>query len=49
LGKREVEYSVGAPVVACVSIDPAVSRSIDSGQLIARLPRPLTRELRGAA
>jgi hypothetical protein len=49
LGKRDVEHSVGAPVIASVSIDPAVSRSVDAGLLVSRLPRLLTRDLRGAA
>ena len=40
---------VGAPVVATVSLDPAVARAVDAGLLAARLPRLLQRELRGAA
>ena len=49
LGKRAVEHSVGAPVIASVNIDPAVSRSVDAGLLLSRLPRALARDLRGAA
>jgi hypothetical protein len=49
LHKRDVEHSVGAPVVASVSIDPAVARMVDSGLLTARLPRGLTKALAGAA
>ena len=49
LRRRDVEHSVGAPVVAAVSLDPAVSRIVDSGLLTARLPRGFANELRGAA
>jgi hypothetical protein len=45
----DVERSVGAPVVASVSVDVAVSRAVDAGLLAARLPRLLQRELRSAA
>jgi hypothetical protein len=45
----DVERAVGAPVVAAVSIDPAVARAVDAGLLATRLPRLLQRELRGAA
>ncbi len=49
LGRAEVECSIGAPVVATVSIDPAIARAVDAGLLTTRLPRVLARELRGAA
>jgi hypothetical protein len=49
LRKRDVEHACGAPVVASVSLDPAISRMVDSGLLAARLPRTFARELRGAA
>ena len=45
----DVERSVGAPVVASVSVDVAVSRAVDAGLLVARVPRLLQRELRSAA
>lgn len=49
LTKRDVEYSLGVPVVASVSLDPAVARAVDAGLLTVRLPGPIRRELRGAA
>ena len=48
-GHRDVERAVGVPVVASVSLDPAIARAVDAGLLAARLPRVLQRELRGAA
>jgi hypothetical protein len=45
----DVERAVGAPVVASVSVDVAVSRAVDAGLLAARVPRLMQRELRGAA
>ncbi len=45
LGRREVGRAIGAPVVATVSVDPAVARAVDAGLLAARLPRLLRREL----
>ena len=49
LRTSDVATAVGAPVVAAVSHDPAIARAVDSGLLAARLPRLLSRELRGAA
>jgi hypothetical protein len=49
LRASDVERAVGVPVVATVSLDPAVARAVDAGLLAARLPRVLQRELRGAA
>ncbi len=49
LRRREVEQSIGTPVVATVSLDPAVARAVDAGLLNACLPKALRRELRGAA
>ncbi len=49
LGARDVEHTIGAPVVAEISYDPAVARAVDAGLLAARLPRVLTQSLRGAA
>lgn len=45
----DVERTVGAPVLARISVDPAVARAVDAGLLRARLPRTIGRELRGAA
>jgi hypothetical protein len=45
----DVESALGAPVVATVSIDPAVARAVDAGLLAARLPRVIRHDLRGAA
>ncbi|MGQ0832512.1 MAG: hypothetical protein ACT4OV_12625, partial [Microthrixaceae bacterium] len=45
----DVEDCIGAPVVAEVSVDPAVARAVDAGLLSSRLPRGLARELGRAA
>jgi hypothetical protein len=47
LGPLDVEEVLGAPVVAEVPVDPAVSRSVDAGLLAARMPAVLGRALRG--
>jgi hypothetical protein len=49
LSRRDVEDCIGAPVVAEVSVDPAVARAVDAGLLATRLPRGLVRELGRAA
>lgn len=49
LRARDVEHALGVPVVAEVDVDPAVARAVDAGLLLARLPRPLASQLRGAA
>ena len=46
---RDVERCLGAPVVATVSVDPAIARAVDAGLLAARLPWVIGRELRGVA
>jgi MinD superfamily P-loop ATPase len=46
---RAVERCLGAPVVAKVSVDPAIARAVNSGLLAARLPWAIGRELRGVA
>jgi len=46
---RDVERSVGAPIVATFSLDPAVARAVDSGLLRARLPHHARRELKAAS
>lgn len=45
----DVEHVVGAPVVAAITVDPAVARAVDAGLLSTRLPRGLARALRHAA
>ncbi len=46
---RAVERCLGAPVVATVSVDPAIARAVNSGLLAGRLPWAIGRELRGVA
>lgn len=41
----DIESSLGAPIVARVLLDPAVARAVDSGLLIARLPKAFCRAL----
>jgi len=38
LRAADVEASLGAPVVATVSLDPSVARAVDAGLLVAHLP-----------
>ncbi len=47
LRAEDVAATVRAPVVAEISLDPAVARSVDAGLLAARLPRTLSTSLRG--
>jgi hypothetical protein len=49
LRAADVERAVGAPVIADVPFDPAVSKAVDAGLLVSRLPRSLTIALRDAA
>jgi cellulose biosynthesis protein BcsQ len=49
LGRSDVERTVGAPIVAEVSVDPQVARAVDAGLLTSRLPRGLARDLARAA
>ena len=49
LSKRDVERSLGVPVVASLDLDPAIARAVDAGLLAVRLPASIRRELRGAA
>lgn len=49
LTSRDLEHALGVPVVAEVRLDPAVARAVDSGLLIARLPKSLITSLRSAA
>jgi MinD-like ATPase involved in chromosome partitioning or flagellar assembly len=41
----DIETSIGAPIVARILLDPAVARAVDSGLLLARLPRGFCRAL----
>jgi MinD-like ATPase involved in chromosome partitioning or flagellar assembly len=45
----DVEAAIGVPVAAVLLYDPAVSRAVDSGLLVSRLPAGMTRTLRQAA
>jgi hypothetical protein len=45
LTAADVARSIGAPVVACVDIDPAVARAVDAGLLAARLPSSMLKSL----
>lgn len=49
LRAQDVAYAVQAPVVAEVSLDPAVARAVDAGLLASRLPRTLAAALRHVA
>ena len=49
LTRRDIEHALRVPVDATVSIDPAVSRAVDSGLLTTRLPKVIYRELRRVA
>ncbi|MEZ5321443.1 MAG: hypothetical protein R2698_05110 [Microthrixaceae bacterium] len=45
LGRVEVAELVGAPVVAQLDRDPLIARSVDSGRILGRAPRSMTRAL----
>ncbi|MFM8955798.1 MAG: hypothetical protein ACKOH9_08440, partial [Actinomycetota bacterium] len=49
LVKRDVESVIGAPVVAEITFDPAISRAVDAGLLSSRLPNLLSKQLASAA
>lgn len=49
LSARDVEATLGVPVVATVLLDPGVARAVDAGLLVGRLPAGLRRALRAAA
>ncbi|MEY4173025.1 MAG: hypothetical protein RI900_190 [Actinomycetota bacterium] len=49
LGNADIERAVGAPVVAEIPWDPAISRAVDAGMLTSRMPRSLAQPLRDAA
>lgn len=46
LSTRDIERSIGSPVVATIAWDPAVARAIDAGLVQTALPRPLRRSIR---
>lgn len=46
LTARDVERSIGAPVLAEIPFDPTIARAVDAGLLAARLPRSLSHALR---
>jgi hypothetical protein len=45
----DVEAAVGAPLLATVSLDVQIARSVDAGLMAARLPRIIRRDLDAAA
>jgi MinD superfamily P-loop ATPase len=49
LRARDVEASLGAPVIATVLLDPAIARAVDAGLLLARLPTAFRHAVRLAA
>jgi MinD-like ATPase involved in chromosome partitioning or flagellar assembly len=49
LSVRDVERTIGEPVVAVVSFDPAIARAVDAGLLTTRLPGVIVRQLRRVA
>jgi len=49
LRARDIEASLGVPVVATVLLDPAIARAVDAGLLLARLPAGFRHALRLAA
>jgi hypothetical protein len=49
LTAADVSALVELPVLATVSVDAAIARSVDAGTLVRRRHRPMERELRGAA
>jgi len=49
LDRRDVEQVLGLPVLCTVQVDPVVSRAVDAGVLVTRLPRVLERSLRAVA
>jgi len=49
LSAADVSAFIELPVLATVSVDAAVARSVDAGTLVRRSHRTMERELRGAA
>jgi hypothetical protein len=48
LTRHDVGACLGVPVTAVLELDPSIARAVDAGLLAGRLPRALSRELRGA-
>ena len=49
LRARDIEASLGVPVVVTVLLDPAIARAVDAGLLLARLPAGFRHAVRLAA
>jgi hypothetical protein len=49
LSGDDVTAALGAPIIGTVLLDPAVARAVDSGLLLARLPRAYRRVMEAAA
>lgn len=49
LRPADIEASLGAPIVSCVLLDPAIARAADAGLLASRLPLGWRRQIRNAA
>jgi hypothetical protein len=49
LDRHDIEQVIGAPVVACIDLDPALARAVDAGLLGRRPPRLLVRTLKAVA
>lgn len=49
LTAQDVAAAIGAPVVRTLLLDPAVARAVDSGLLLARLPRGYRQVLGGTS
>lgn len=47
LDEHDVERAVGVDVVGRIDVDPAIARCVDAGLLAHRMPRSLTRSIRG--
>lgn len=49
LRPRDIERSIGAPIVGRLPIDPKVARAVDAGLLMSRPPHTIRRSLRRIA
>ncbi|MEO6653532.1 MAG: hypothetical protein ABIP17_12845 [Ilumatobacteraceae bacterium] len=49
LRPRDIEASIGAPIVTTVLLDPAIARAADAGLLASRLPLGWRRQMRHVA
>lgn len=45
LDRRDIEASLGVPVVATALLDPAIARAVDAGLLVSRLPATWRKQL----